>query len=236
DEHFSSVHDLAIISQRLITDFPQFYHYFAEKVFTINSITQQNRNTLLGNALKVDGLKTGKTDSGGYGIAASASNDGKRLIVVVNGCKTAKARAQDANKLLALGFKEFTPLKIAEAGRPIAEISVWFGVKDKINLCTHEDIIVSIPKKYQKLLKAEAILNEPAEAPIALGSKLGELVYKYGNVTSQRYDLFACESVEKVGFLRRAQLSLKHLIFGNEDNKKVEAAVPIGSKTVSNAR
>jgi D-alanyl-D-alanine carboxypeptidase (penicillin-binding protein 5/6) len=230
EEHFSSARDIALISKRIIADFPQFYHYFSEKVFTINSITQQNRNTLLGNSLRVDGLKTGKTSSGGYGIVVSAENDGKRLIAVVNGCKTVRARAQDANRLLALGFKEFTPIKIASAGKPIAEISVWLGEKEKINLCTHEDIVASVPRKYGKLLQVESILKEPVEAPIALGSKLGELVYKYGNVTSQKYDLFACESVAKVGILQRAKILMKHLIFGDENGSPKVVEAPIGIK------
>ncbi|MDR0678504.1 MAG: D-alanyl-D-alanine carboxypeptidase [Holosporaceae bacterium] len=221
EEHFSSVRDLAIRSRRIISDFPQFYHYFSEKTFTINSITQQNRNTLLGNSLNVDGLKTGKTNSGGYGIAASASNDGKRLIVVVNGCKTSRARATDANRLLALGFKEFTPLKIAEAGKQISQVSVWLGLKDKVGLCPHEDIVATMPKKYKNQLKVEIKFMEPVEAPVALGAKLGELVYRYGNVTSQKYDLFAQESIGRANFFQRAKLSLKHLIFGDEDIKQV---------------
>ncbi|MDR1982804.1 MAG: D-alanyl-D-alanine carboxypeptidase [Holosporaceae bacterium] len=235
EEHFSSVRDLATISRRIISDFPQFYHYFSEKTFTINSITQQNRNNLLGNSLKVDGLKTGKTNSGGYGIAASAASEGKRLIAVINGCKTSKARAKDANKLLALGFREFTPFKIAEAGKQIAEISVWLGVKDKIGLCPHEDVTVLMPKKYRKLLKVEVKFKEPIEAPIALGTKLGELVYKYGTVTSQKYDLFAQESVGRADFFQRAKLSLKHLIFGDGDIKQAVKSTIGVTKSASEA-
>jgi len=213
--HFSCVHDLAIIAQRIIHDFPQYYHYFSEKTFTVNSITQNNRNTLLGNSLNIDGLKTGKTNAGGYGIVVSAKNDGKRLIVVVNGCKDAKSRAQDANKLLALGFREFSSTGIAESGKPITEVAVWLGVKDKVKLCTHEDVIASVPKKYQNSLKVEVTMKEPVDAPIALGTKLGELVYRYDSFVSPKYDLFPCEPVEKANFWERAKFSLKHLIFGN---------------------
>jgi D-alanyl-D-alanine carboxypeptidase (penicillin-binding protein 5/6) len=214
DEHFSSVRDIAIISKRIIADFPQFYHYFSEKTFTINSITQQNRNTLLGNTLKVDGLKTGKTDSGGYGIAVSAQNNGKRLIAVVNGCKTAKARAQNANKLLAVGFKEFVPVKIAEAGKPIVKIPVWMGTKDQADLCVREDVVASVRKKCAAQLKVEARFKSPVEAPIVLGAKIGELVYKCGNVESKPCDLFACEPVEKVNIFQRMSILLKRLFSG----------------------
>jgi D-alanyl-D-alanine carboxypeptidase (penicillin-binding protein 5/6) len=228
EEHFSSVADIAEISRRIIFDFPQFYHYFSEKTFAINSITQQNRNTLLGNSLKVDGIKTGKTDSGGYGIAASAENKGKRLIAVVNGCKSSKARAKDANKLLAIGFKEFIPVKIAEAGKPITEIGVSMGVKDKVGLCAHEDIVVLISKKHMDTLKVEAKLKAPPEAPIALGAKLGELVYTYGNVASKLYDLFAYEAIQRVGFFQQAKILLSRLISKDKDDRKAsETSVEI---------
>jgi D-alanyl-D-alanine carboxypeptidase (penicillin-binding protein 5/6) len=214
EDHFSSVRDLAIICRRIISDFPQFYHYFSEKAFTVNSITQQNRNTLLGNSLGVDGLKTGKTEAGGYGIAVSAENDGKRLIAVVNGCKTARDRAADANKLLAFGFREFSRLKIAEADKPISEISVLFGVKEKVGLCTCENITLSIPRNDRKLLKVEARMMEPLEAPVSRGARVGELIYRYGDGICRRFPLYTCEATERVGFWQRVKLSLKYLIFG----------------------
>jgi D-alanyl-D-alanine carboxypeptidase (penicillin-binding protein 5/6) len=230
ENHFSTVHDIATISRRIITDFPRHYHYFSEKVFTVNSITQQNRNTLLGNSLKVDGLKTGKTDAGGYGISVSAQNDGKRIIVVVNGCKTAKSRAQDANKLLALAFKEFVPMKAADAGKPVSEVPVLFGVKERVGICVHENIIISVPKKYKDSFKVEIKASDLLEAPVALGAKVGELTCKYGNFTSRPYDLFACDSIEKVNFIQQMIIRIKRFIFGKEDDKSVEK--PAGIKDV----
>ncbi|MDR2724269.1 MAG: D-alanyl-D-alanine carboxypeptidase [Holosporaceae bacterium] len=221
EDHFSSVHDIASVASKLIADFPQFYHYFSEKVFTINSITQQNRNTLLGNALKVDGLKTGKTNSGGYGIAVSAKNNGKRLIAVVNGCTSARGRARAANELLALGLREYTSLKIVEAGKPVSEITVNMGEKDKVGLCTHEDVNAVISKKYRKSLQIVVIVKEPVDAPLDLGRKFGELVYKYGNFTSQKYDLFAVEPIKRSGFFPWVKVVLWRLIYGKEDAKEV---------------
>ncbi|MDR1236046.1 MAG: D-alanyl-D-alanine carboxypeptidase [Holosporaceae bacterium] len=230
ENHFSTVHDIAIISRRIIADFPRHYHYFSEKVFTVNSITQQNRNTLLGNSLKVDGLKTGKTDAGGYGISVSAQNDGKRIIVVVNGCKTAKSRAQDANKLLALAFKEFVPIKVADAGKPVSEVPVLFGIKEQVGICVHENVVVSVPKKYKDSFKVEIKAGDLLEAPVVLGSKVGELTCKYGNFTSRPYDLFACDSIERVNFIQQMIIRIKQFIFGKEDDKSVEK--PTGIKDV----
>ncbi|MDR0556158.1 MAG: D-alanyl-D-alanine carboxypeptidase [Holosporaceae bacterium] len=234
DELFSSVHDIAVISRRIISDFPQFYHYFSEKVFTVNSITQQNRNTLLGNSLKVDGLKTGKTNAGGYGIAASAENEGRRLIVVINGCKNNRARVRDTNRLLALGFGEYAPLKIAESGKPITNVAVWLGVKEYVRLCTHEDVVISIPKKYRKSFKVEARLLEPIDAPVELGTKLGELTYSYGN-TLRSYDLFSCESIARVRFWERAKLSLSRLIFGEKHRANVAPVTAGDDAGIKNA-
>ncbi len=223
DGHYSCVADIACISRHIIQDFPQFYHYFSEKEFTVNGITQQNRNTLLGNSLGVDGLKTGKTEAGGYGIAVSAIKNGKRLIAVVNGCKSMKDRAQDASKLLATGFKFFDSFRIAKAGEPITTLRVWLGDKEKINVCAHEDISVSVPKKYSKELKVEAIMKEPQDAPIKVGDKVGKLIYRYADVKSKEYDLFACESVEKAGFFERATITLKRLVFGDSDTQAEES-------------
>lgn len=216
-EHYSSCADLAIIARRIIKDFPEYYHYFSEKTFTINDITQPNRNILLGNKLNVDGLKTGVTNGGGYGMVASAVQHGNRLIAVVNGCKNPKSRAYNTNKLLMIGFKEFYTQKIAEAGQPISKAKVWLGTKGEVGVCTRENVFASIPKKFRHSLSVELKITEPIKAPIKLGVKLGELSYKYNNFTSKKYDVFACESIDKVGIFERATLTLKYLIFGTSN-------------------
>ncbi|MDR0677165.1 MAG: D-alanyl-D-alanine carboxypeptidase [Holosporaceae bacterium] len=224
EDHFSCVGDIAMISKRIISDFPQFYRYFSEKVFTINSITQQNRNTLLGNSLKIDGLKTGRTNAGGYGISVSASNsNGKRLIAVVNGCKTSKNRAHDANKLLAFGFQEFVPIKIAKAGNRLTEAYVDNGVKNTVGLCSHADIIVSVPRKYRDTLTVEAKMKEPLIAPIALGKKLGELIYKYGSFTSKPHYIFACESVEEANVFQKIKFFFQRF-FSKKSSQSQESS------------
>lgn len=220
ENHYSSAYDLAIIAKHLINDFPQYYHYFSEKSFTINGITQQNRNVLLGNSLGVDGLKTGHTKASGHGIVVSAQKDGKRLICVVNGCATMKDRAQDANKLLAVGFRQFSNLKIAQAGHPITTAKVWMGVKNNVRLCTREDIVIQIPEKYKKLVKVEAKIVEPIEAPIEYGKKIGTLTYKFGNFVSKEYELFADEAVERLGIVDRLIFSVNNLVFGSSSGSK----------------
>ena len=222
ENHYSSAHDLAVIAKHLIIDFPEYYHYFSEKSFKVNGITQQNRNVMLGNSLGVDGLKTGHTKASGYGIVVSAIKNGKRLISVVNGCETMKDRALDSNKLLAAGFRQFSSLKIAQAGQPITEAKVWLGAKESVNLCTHRDIIIQVPEKYKKLVSVEAKIIEPIEAPVSKGAKLGTLTYKFGNFESEKYDLFACETVERLGMFDRAVFSINKLVFGSSSDSEVK--------------
>ncbi len=220
NNHYSTAHDLAIIAQRLIKDFPEYYSYFSEKIFTINGITQQNRNTLLGNSMGVDGLKTGHTNAGGYGLVASTSRNGKRLIAIVNGCSSIKSRSLAANSLLALGYREFTTFRAIKAGTPIATLKVWLGDIGEIDVCTHQDINIMVPRKFQNELKIEAKMKEPIEAPVALGSKVGELSYRYGNFVSKKYDLFACQEVNRAGIFERAKSSIYYLLFGSSSNQQ----------------
>lgn len=221
DEHYSTMYDLAVISRHIIADFPEYYHYFAEKTFTANGITQHNRNTLLGNSLNVDGLKTGHTKAGGFGIVISGKKDEKRLIAIINGCKSEKARAIEANKILAMGFNEYVPVKIATKDAPIAMASVQFGKRDKINLYTDEDITVLIPKKYRQSLVVGINVKEPIPAPILAGAKVGTLTYKYGSYSSKGYELFAHEPVSKMNMLEIVICKVKSWF-----NKRSSAEAP----------
>lgn len=223
--HYSTVHDLAVIAQRLIKDFPEYYHYFSEKVFTISGITQRNRNTLLGNSLNVDGLKTGHTDAGGFGLVASTIRNGKRLISVVNGCSSEKSRCVASNNLLILGYREFSNLQAIKAGVPVEKLKIWLGNKPEIDVCTHEDINIMVPRRFLSELKIEAKMKEPLEAPVSLGAKVGELSYRYGNFVSKKYDLFACQEVRKANFFEYLKFLINYCLLGSfQDNQIREVA------------
>lgn len=232
ENHYSTVRDLAIISQRIIRDFPQYYHYFSEKTFTANGITQPNRNVLLGNSLNVDGLKTGKTKLGGCGIVISAKNNGKRLIVVVNGCPSEKLRSIEANKMLAVGFQEYISVKIADKEQPIGKANVLFGKRENIDVYCCESISTYIPKKYKNSLVVELDIKEPIEAPIAVNDKLGTLVYKYNNYVSKKYDICSREYVEKVGVFKRLLLKIISLFTDSVKKYGNNIDAPIGIKSI----
>ncbi|MDR2268393.1 MAG: D-alanyl-D-alanine carboxypeptidase [Holosporaceae bacterium] len=218
DDHYSCANDLVTMAVRLLKDFPQHYHYFSEKGFEVNGIFQKNRNVLLGNNLNVDGMKTGETSVGGAGIVVSAKKNGKRLIGIINGCKNARERAYETNKLLALGYSEYMHLKIATAYATIGTAAVKIGKSDSVGLCTHEDISIFLLKKYRNDVVVELVLEEPVEAPVISGTKLGTMVFKYGNVVSGKYDLFARETVERLTFLERIGTFFLNL-FGSGKSK-----------------
>lgn len=231
EDHFSSMYDLAVITRHLIADFPQYYHYFSETTFTANGITQQNRNTLLGNSLGVDGLKTGYTSAGGFGIVISGVKDGKRLISVVNGCSSTKARSVEANKLLAQGFSEFVPVKIAHADTPIATAAVDLGKLDKVNLYVDTDIDTAVPKKFRSSLVVGVNVKEPLKAPVVAGSKVGVLTYKYGSFTSKEYPLFVRDSIAELNILEIIIAKIKDLFM----KKKSGVEVPMALDSINNS-
>lgn len=218
EKHFSCVYDIAVIARHLINDFPEYYHYFSEKTFTINGIKQANRNSLIGRLEGVDGMKTGHTDAGGFGLAASAISSGKRLIAVVNGCENEEERNADASKLLIFGFKAFIGCRICKANQPITFVKVWLGEVPTVALCTHENIFISLPKKYKKKLLVLAKIKEPIEAPIKAGQKLGTLTYEYGSHISKKYNLYACQNVMRGKLVDRAKDSIRYLILGEYQN------------------
>jgi D-alanyl-D-alanine carboxypeptidase (penicillin-binding protein 5/6) len=175
-------------------------------------------------------MKTGKTNVGGFGIVISAEKNGKRLIAVVNGCKSSKARAAEANKLLVLGFNEFIPVKISDANVPIGVANVFGGKRDKVNLYTKESINISIPKKYKQSLRVELNIKDRIEAPISPGTKLGTLVYKYGSFVSKEYDLYARDQIEKLNLYQRAVLFMKQLIYGKSEESGPAIYKPVIAK------
>ena len=129
-----------------------------------------------------------------------------------------KSRSLASNELLALGYREFVNYKAINAGVPITNVKVWLGDRPEIEVCTHEDINITIPRKFQNTLKMEAKVKEPLDAPIKLGGKVGELTYKYGKFVSKKYDLFSCQEVKQAGIFERAKSSINYLLFGSSLN------------------
>lgn len=216
-EHYSTPQDLALLAWHLIYEFPQYYHYFAEKEFTFNNIKQGNRNPLLYKNLGVDGLKTGHAEEAGYGMTASAIRNGRRLILVVNGLANMQARADESARLINYGYDEFALVTTAKKDEPIRNVKVAFGEAKEVPVAVTQDAQVTVPNAERSKVKSNVQLNEPIEAPIAKGTEIGKYNVLIGDKTVATYPLVAGDSVPKLGFFPLMWAKLRFMITGKYD-------------------
>ena len=172
----SSARDQAKLAKAIIEIDPDYYALYSEKYFQHNDINQPNRNRLLWRDSSVDGLKTGYTKAAGYCLVASARRKDMRLISVLLGSSSAESRARQTQKLLSFGFRHFDTKKIYTQGDILKDnAKVWFGVDDFLNLTIAEDIVLTLPRRSEKNLVANIIVDQKLEAPISAGEELGRL-------------------------------------------------------------
>ncbi len=213
-EHYTTAHDIAILSAALIRDFPEHYQWYAEKEYTYNGITQHNRNKLLWRDNTVDGLKTGHTEEAGFCLSASAKRDGMRLIAVVLGTASENARAQEIQKMFNFGFRFFETHQLYAADESITQTKVWKGQTDQLNLGLAQPLSITVPRGRYKDLQATTNLQQPVVAPIAKGTELGDVEIRLGDEVVAQQKLVAIDNVEKGSWWRRIIDSLLMLIWG----------------------
>jgi D-alanyl-D-alanine carboxypeptidase (penicillin-binding protein 5/6) len=221
-EHYSSAHDLAILTQAYIQAFPEDYSFYSEKWFTYNGIRQPNRNRLLWQYQYADGLKTGHTNEAGYCLVGSAKKDGMRLISVVMGEPNDSARTEDSIRLLTYGFRFFETHKMYKATTPLVQARVWGGQKAEIPLGVVEDMYVTIPAGQYKRLQVTLNLNNSLKAPLVKNQVCGTLNVTLNNQTIASRPLIALDSISQGNFLRRTTDSVKyniHKLFSRSDEK-----------------
>jgi len=213
--HVTTARDLAIIAHRLITDYPEFYDLFGVKEYVYNNIRQWNRNPLLYKNIGCDGIKTGFTDAGGYGIVASVVQDGRRLILVANGFPSEKARAQETLKLMTWAIHTFDNYSLFKPGDAIEEIPVCLGEGNFVQATVPEDVVMTLPKLSRKGLKVDIQYNAPVAAPIQKNAPVGKLII---TLPSQElpveFPLVAAHAVDKAGFFKKIKDSFRYLIWG----------------------
>ncbi len=172
----STARDLSLLARAIIQDHPEHYSIYSEKYFKYNNINQPNRNRLLWRDSSVDGLKTGHTNAAGYCLVASAERRGMRLISVVMGTDSDKARARETQKLLSYGFRHYDTKTIYSAGDTIKEnAKVWYGKEEFLNLTIADNVTLTLPRGSQKNLSANILVDEQIKAPISAGQELGRL-------------------------------------------------------------
>jgi D-alanyl-D-alanine carboxypeptidase (penicillin-binding protein 5/6) len=213
-EHRMTARDLAILARRTINEFPDYYHYYGEREFTYNEIRQGNRNPLLYKTLGADGLKTGHTKEAGYGLTGSAVRNGRRLILVVNGLESVRARSEESERLIQWGFREFNNYALFEAGETVDEAPVWLGTAARMPLVAKDAIVLTLTRKARKGMKVTVNYQSPIPAPIAEGQEVATLTVTPSEGEAQHYPLYAGADVEQKGPFGRLVAAVEFLVFG----------------------
>lgn len=196
DEQKVTVRDMTRLAAHVISAYPQYYHYFGEKEFTFNKIRQQNRNPLLTLSPGADGLVAGASDTSTFNLVGSAAQDGRRLIVAVFGAKTAKERAEEAQKLLQWGFRSFEERVLFKAGDPIGPATVYGGARGSVSLTSKTDVRMLLPRSGETKLTGKIFYEGPLMAPIAAGAPVGRLEIRRGDALALTQSLQTAESIE----------------------------------------
>lgn len=221
--HRMSMRDLGILAEHLIEDFPQYYPLFSEKSFEFDGrapSNTRNRNPLLGLGIGADGLKTGHTSEAGYGLVGSAVQGDRRVIFVISGLDSTKARAEEAEAVVNWSFRQFDKKTIATAGTPVARAEIWRGSAQSVGLVPETDLEILLPALSGKQIAAEVVYSGPINAPVGKGQKLADLVLQPDGLPEMRLPLVAENDVSAGGFFVRvktaAQVLSRRLINGPE--------------------
>ena len=209
-----TVRELATLARYIIQTYPEFYKLFGEKEFTWNKIRQFNRNPLLNSLEGADGLKTGYTKEGGYGMVGSAVQNGVRLIVAINGLEDSEDRATEAKKMLEWGFRNFEVRTVFAADQTIGYAKVFGGDSRSVALSSHEPVNVMVQKNGNDKLIARIVYSGPVRAPFEAGQKVGTVKVWRGSNVAVETPVYATEAVGRGSTIRRAVDGATELAIG----------------------
>ncbi len=197
--------ELAKLSMYVIKEYPEYYKYFGQKEFKYRTYNFKNINPLLNASIPVDGLKLGFTENVGYGIAASAEKDGRRLVAVMNGFESERDRREEALKMLSWGFVSFRPYKVFDRDEVVGAARVWGGEKWSVPLKTSSEIKILLPVAAKDLrIKAQIVYQGPLKPPVKEGDRVGEVrITSESTGTSNSAPLYAATSLEAGGIVRK---------------------------------
>ncbi|HWD58241.1 MAG TPA: D-alanyl-D-alanine carboxypeptidase family protein [Stellaceae bacterium] len=227
DSHFANVtglpdpnewmtaRDLVTLAQRMIHDFPEYYHYFSEKSFDFNNIDQGNRNPLLYKDIGADGLKTGHTDESGYSITGSLVRGDRRVILVLSGMASMRDRASESERLAEWAFREFNDYKLFSAGEKVDDAEVWLGQAPKVPLTVGGDFVVTLPRRSRHDMKVTVDYDKPVPAPVKQGDPIGKVTVTAPDMQPIERPLFAGAAVAPIGTIGRMATLAGYLIWGN---------------------
>jgi len=213
--HVMSTRDLGILAQRLITEFPQYYGYFAETEFNFDGRAPDNRfnrNPLLSLNIGADGLKTGFTEQAGYGLVGSAVQGERRVTFVITGLPSREARAREAERIANWAFRQFAETEVVALGTEVAQAEVFLGDAATVGLATAGSISMLLPSLLDTAIEAEAVFSGPVEAPVAAGQELGELVVRIEGFGERRVPLVATADIGTAGFMVRVRTAAEYVL------------------------
>lgn len=203
ENHFMSVKDLAVLSKRIFTDFPEYYDLFSQQDYTYNGIVQKNKNLLLSYDIGVDGLKTGNTNAGGYGIAVSAKQGDRRIFAVVNGLSTEKERIEEARRLVQYSFNHFDSKKIFTKNSIIEEADVLYGKDKKVPVTVKDDVVITYNRRLHDKIKVHIKYINMIPAPIKKDQEVGKIHIEIPNASEQTIPLYAMNDVKELGYIQK---------------------------------
>lgn len=223
--HRMSVRDLSTLAYRTITDFPELYALYAEQEFLYqgHESNKRNRNPLLytmdgTNGPKADGLKTGHTEEAGYGLTASATQDGRRLVLVLAGLDSTRQRASESERLMKVGLNNFKTYDLLEGQETVADADVWLGAKATVPLVVEDDVRLTMSRRDRRSMKASVVFNNPIPAPIVAGQPLATLKIAAPGRDDVEIPLVAGEDVDEIGGFGRIGAAFKYFLFGSSTN------------------
>lgn len=214
-KHYMSARDLAVLSERLVNDFPEHYKIFAEKTFTYSKIKQSNRNPLLYRDIGSDGLKTGYTKEAGYGLSASAVRGERRIVMVVNGLTSIRERSRESLRIMEWAFRTFKPYALFKKNDVITKADIWLGDAPSVSLTIPEDLKLTLSRTARGKMKVTVKMNNPVAAPVKKGQRLATLIVSAPNFQTREIPLLAAEDVQQLGFVGRIGAAIQHVLWGS---------------------
>jgi D-alanyl-D-alanine carboxypeptidase (penicillin-binding protein 5/6) len=209
ENHYSSARDIAILTRTLIDEFPESYNYYKEREYTFNKIRQFNRNRLLWRDDSVDGVKTGHTEAAGFCLVASAQREEMRLISVVLGAGSDKARTQSSQSLLNYGFRYFETHKLYRSDEVLKTAEIWYGDQEQISLGVGKDIFITIPRGRYRDLDASMEIDAEISAPVERGQSLGQVNIKLDEEMILSESIVAMQAVNEGSLIDQAMDKIK---------------------------
>lgn len=213
DERMSA-RDLATLALHTIRDFPHYYHYYGEKEFTFSNIKQGNRNPLLYADIGADGLKTGHTQESGFSLTASVKSGKRRIVLVLSGLRTSRARARESERVARWALRAFKDYRLFRPGETVVDAPVWLGADGRVPLTVDKDLTVTLSRTARPDMKVVARYDSPIPAPVRKGERVGDVTVTAPGATPVTVPLVAAAGVTRLGAFGRAAMLAGHLIWG----------------------